>query len=172
MKAILILAILILSSASALACSCLITTVQEQIGRSPAIFAGTVVSYDTIGFVRSTADPARVVFNVSKVWKGEVHEYTEVQTAVSGASCGYEFEEGEEYLVYASEGDPITGADGLSVGLCSRTAKLADAQEDLQVLGGGRPPLPGERKSPEGALPALMTVAAVLAGWVLVARRH
>ena len=44
--------------------------------------------------------------------------------------AGYEFREGESYLVYADGTEP-----GLYVTLCSRTVKLAQAKEDLAALG-------------------------------------
>ena len=45
--------------------------------------------------------------------------------------CGYDFQVGETYLVYAS-GDEET--DILSTGYCSRTKRLTDAGEDLAYL--------------------------------------
>ena len=56
----------------------------------------------------------------------------EVRTPVSGISCGYHFEEGQEYLVYAGK--------GMSVNLCSETKPLSKADADLAVLGDGEKP--------------------------------
>ena len=49
-----------------------------------------------------------------------------------GTACGYGFEPAKSYLVYASATD---GA--LSTNLCSRTRPMAQAAEDLAVLGMG-----------------------------------
>jgi hypothetical protein len=74
----------------------------------------------------------RVTFRVSKVWKGPISATLAVTTARSGASCGYEFESGRDYLVYAEGTD-----QGLTVSLCSRTQRLSEADEDLAILGDG-----------------------------------
>ena len=55
--------------------------------------------------------------------------------ARSGASCGFTFVEGEEYVVYSK--------DGATVSLCSRTRFIANAQEDIDELGEGEKPGPG-----------------------------
>ncbi|MBT8469118.1 MAG: hypothetical protein KJN97_10245, partial [Deltaproteobacteria bacterium] len=53
------------------------------------------------------------------------------RTAGSSAACGYTFVKGETYLVYADRDE----ADPMRVSLCSRTALVADAEEDLDFLG-------------------------------------
>jgi hypothetical protein len=62
----------------------------------------------------------------------------EVHTALWGASCGYPFKEGEEYLVYA-----YSGKRGLEVDLCNGTQRLAEAEAHLEVLGAGKNPTGG-----------------------------
>jgi hypothetical protein len=54
----------------------------------------------------------------------------EVHTALIGASCGYPFKEGQEYLVYA-----YTGKQGLQTDLCSQNKPLSKAEADLALLG-------------------------------------
>ena len=51
------------------------------------------------------------------------------------ASCGYTFEEGGEYLTYASR-----GGISLEVGLCGGTQPLTFAGNELAVLGAGTVP--------------------------------
>lgn len=53
----------------------------------------------------------------------------------ASAMCGYFFQEGQEYLVYAS----AEGAQ-LKTGSCSGTKRLSDARADLAVLGEGETP--------------------------------
>jgi hypothetical protein len=53
-----------------------------------------------------------------------------VVTADNGAACGYAFQPGERYLVYAHRSPDGT----LEVSLCSRTIPLAKATEDLQFI--------------------------------------
>ena len=56
-----------------------------------------------------------------------------IKTAQSSAACGFNFEENQKYIVYASQYDD----DYLEVSLCSRTGLLSNAIEDLQELGAG-----------------------------------
>lgn len=114
------------------ACSCILPAPpKESLEKSTAVFAGKVVDVDVpIGIVISSADPVKVTFDISKVWKGSNYKTLVVTTARDGASCGYSFKKGEEYIVYTyGEGDK------LSTGICSRTKLLVNAQEDLEGLG-------------------------------------
>ena len=63
----------------------------------------------------------------------------DVSTPPTGGSCGFAFEEGEEYIVYAY--NSAYADEGYSVNICSRTALLAEAQEDLDAFGDGDAPL-------------------------------
>jgi hypothetical protein len=60
--------------------------------------------------------------------KGE-EEFFEVETAFG--ECGYDFQQGETYLVYA---DSDEDSDVLSTSSCTRTRRLSDAGEDLTYL--------------------------------------
>ena len=75
---------------------------------------------------------------MSEVWKGPKQQTVEIITgADSGVGCGYPFEEGREYLVYAY------GKQELKVDLCSETKLLSKAGADLAVLGNGEKPKDG-----------------------------
>ena len=108
---------------------------REALARADAVFSGRVVS---VGEPRGEdpGDPGRPHVEVRIVparrWKGAAADTVTVRTPPNGAVCGYAFEVGREYLVYA---DGAEGADGLRVYLCSRTRPLADAGEDLAALG-------------------------------------
>ena len=58
-------------------------------------------------------------------------------TRSQGSACGYPFEEGQEYLVYAY------GKQDLKVDACSETKQLSKADEDLALLGNGEKPKDG-----------------------------
>lgn len=90
----------------------------------------------------SSADPVAVLFDVEQTWKNVNEEKVTVTTATNSASCGYEFEVGKEYLVYGYIQD---GA--IETTICSRTASLADATEDLSILGVGE--IPSQTRSEE-----------------------
>ncbi len=60
--------------------------------------------------------------------KGD-EDFFEVETAFG--ECGYDFQAGETYLVYA---DSDEGSNVLSTSSCTRTRRLSDAGEDLTYL--------------------------------------
>ncbi|PJN48649.1 hypothetical protein PAEVO_63770 [Paenibacillus sp. GM2FR] len=121
------------------ACSCAgPPTVEESLERSAAIFAGKVTKL--VGpkpkLMMSSADPVQVTLEVSEVWKGELAGMTELTTAVSSASCGYDqFAVGSEFLVFAS-----AESGQLRTGMCDGTKLLSTAGKELTELGAGYPP--------------------------------
>lgn len=121
----------------AFACSCIMPRPPgEELANATAVFSGTVTAQDERqGLSMRSADPVKVTFVVAEVWKGDIPAEVSITTARESASCGYNFEDGAEYLVYANG----TDADR-KVSLCSRTTLLANADEDLEALGAGSPP--------------------------------
>ncbi len=122
----------VVSTTPVFACSCIAPPPpQEAREQSAAVFAGTVTNIDAPqGEIISSADPVGITFDVTDVWKGEVSETQTITTPRDSASCGYAFEMGMDYLVYAYEGE-----DGLQTNLCSRTTLLTAEVEDLDALG-------------------------------------
>jgi hypothetical protein len=105
--------------------------VKDALADSEAVFSGEVVKIDRpSGPGWNTADLETDTFRVSESWKGPEGSMLEVRTQVSGASCGYPFKEGQEYLVYAYEGE-----QGLKVDGCGATSPLSKAGADLKLLG-------------------------------------
>ena len=146
------------------ACSCISPAPpKESLEKSTTVFAGKVVDIDVpSGIVISSADPMKVTFDVSKVWKGPNYKTLVVTTARDGASCGYSFKQGEEYIVYTyGEGDK------LSTGICSRTNLLATAQEDLVGLGEGNLPTnSGSNYVPQS--PNFVQILSIVGGLVVI----
>ena len=100
----------------------------EELALYDAVFAGQVVE-----IVEKAADPEdlTISFELSAVWKGELEMDVSIGTRLSNVECGYQFELGEQYLVYA-----YFSADGtLRTGICSRTMVLAAAANDREQLG-------------------------------------
>ena len=118
----------------------------EELEKFSAVFAGRVVSiqhsYDPDGVSVSSEDRSTVGIEVSAVWKGVVHEDMYITIPPTGGSCGFSFIEGEEYIVYAYDSPYADG--GYTAGICSRTALLVQAQEDLDALGEGHAPQAGQ----------------------------
>jgi hypothetical protein len=129
---------LILSPSVTYACSCAPPpSVEEELERKTAVFSGKVIdiSGPNKRIFKSSADPVTVLLEVDTIWKGINESQVIVHTAESSASCGFKFELGKEYLVYAygDKGD-------LQTGLCERTTLLTSAAEDLSILGKGKTP--------------------------------
>jgi hypothetical protein len=103
----------------ALACSCVPFTKAQVVENAAVIFTGVVTAESrqfTFGLACGTissADPVTYAFDVQTVYKGDVTRAATVTTAMSGASCGYEFVVGKRYTVFA------TSANGkLETNLC------------------------------------------------------
>ena len=120
-------------------------TPSEEIEKFVAVFAGRVVSiehsFDPNAATVGPGDRTTIGLEVSTVWKGDVDRDMYVTTPPTGGSCGFAFEEGREYILYAHDSPYDDG--GYSVSICSRTALLSEAQADLDALGEGSPPMGG-----------------------------
>jgi hypothetical protein len=111
------------------ACSCMKLTPSEGLTSSYAVFTGVVTQIEKN--TRTRFGGLEVTLRVKQIWKGDRVEELKVHTAGSSAACGYPFAEGVTYLVYAVRDE----ADPLRVSLCSRTAPVDKAKEDLDFLG-------------------------------------
>jgi len=152
------LGVLVGPAAPACACSCAGPVgPAEAADRSTAVFSGTVRDVDRPwGLMTSSADPVAVTIEVAEVYKGEVPAEVVVSTAAESPSCGYHFEVGGRYLVFAD------GAlDDLRTGLCSGNRDLASVSNPF---GGGGPPATGGVGS---GWPAAGTYAGLVAGGAL-----
>lgn len=81
-----------------------------------------------------------VLFAVQNTWKGINETQVIITTGLGGGDCGYEFEEGKEYLVYAFESRMYSEEEKLVTIICDRTTLLNSAEEDLSILGEGKSP--------------------------------
>ncbi|MBW8351559.1 hypothetical protein K0H71_19260 [Bacillus sp. IITD106] len=121
------------------ACSCAeIPSVEDELERSKVVFIGKVLSIKQIKNSNGYA-PYSVLFDVSSVWKGPKHSEITILTGLGGGDCGFEFKEGEEYLVYANE-STMYGPDSLVTTICNRTNILSSSHGDLEKLGEDLPP--------------------------------
>jgi hypothetical protein len=120
------------------ACSCIGSgTPGTSLRSAVSVFAGKVTSVKTAEPAGRSINSVRVTFEVSRVWKGDKAPWIAAETAMAGASCGFSFSTGEEYIVYAGGSSAVP-----QVSLCSRTRLLRNAAEDLRELGQGERPMP------------------------------
>jgi hypothetical protein len=142
-----VLGLAALQPTTAAACSCMQQSQEDAAQNATAIFEGRVTRIED-----PTGEP-KVHFKVVRSWKGPSQEALTVSTPNNSAACGYGFEEGQSYLVYASETDAV-----LSTSLCSRTQPIGSASEDITKLGLGVTPFdPGagsDQPTPPSAPPS------------------
>lgn len=133
------------------ACSCAEASEAEQFENAATVFSGVVKDISTDGASRS------VDFQVDQFWKGGTGESITVTTGWGDADCGFDFEIGETYKVYAY------GDDQLSTGICSGTMLLAEADEPQET-----PTVPSENINGEGRRnDTVMQIVIALVGFVV-----
>ncbi|MGE4443956.1 MAG: hypothetical protein AB7E37_03115 [Candidatus Altimarinota bacterium] len=117
------------------ACSCIPSESPEiSLEKATGVFVGTVGNIEKSGMIDNLIGDfpqKKVYFTVSNEIKETYGHNTSITTSNDGASCGYEFEIGKEYLVYT-----YGEKENQQVSLCSRTAELAYAQEDIEAFSG------------------------------------
>lgn len=120
----LVLAI-VLGADAALACSCApLPEPRQARDQADAVFTGTVLGITQEGNQRL------VRLRVEESWKGAKCGEVTITTGLGDSDCGYAFQEGQAYLIYA---DKQRGK--LSTNICTRTRPTAEAGEDLAALG-------------------------------------
>jgi len=144
--ALLIFAFMMLSRSDALACSCGRSSVEDAFLQADAVFMGEVIhvrkNVGSIGrwFYQlklrlkggafdDSVYSMSVTLSVSKHWKGPSVTSVVVQTPDAKVSCicGYDFEVGKSYVVYAY-GSP------LHTSICSRTKPSSEAASEIPLL--------------------------------------
>jgi len=130
MKGLVSLLALVALALEARACDCAPNPPPKQaLAKAAAVFSAKVDKIEDEGVAGR-----KVTLSIHEVWKGVQGKTVVVSTAKSGAACGYGFQQGQSYLIYAhAEGN------GLRVSLCSRTIPLDKAKDDLKELGAGKP---------------------------------
>lgn len=144
-----LLMLLSLYSANAAACSCAPPgTPAEEAARATDVFMGEVIRVEDsqppdTWWTRllwrfgwgpnpaefSSARPIHYTFRVLEPFTGTRADTVVVVSAAEGASCGYRFERGRRYVVYATE---HLGA--LRAGRCSLTGLAGDPKSGLKWL--------------------------------------
>jgi len=148
----------------AMACSCVSPPPFEKaVKQADAVFVGEVASSDPVDgrqrFTGITVDGlVSYSFAVEEVVAGDVGSGVEVISHSSGATCGFPFQEGDRYVVFAYEGD-----GGLETNLCSRTEQINET-----VTFGGETPV-GETQAgtstdadTEAGLPTMLLLGGAL----------
>lgn len=116
------------------ACSCFQPdneTLTQRVGKAKndarAVFSGRVLEI----IRKPENNQIAVKLRTEKLWKGNVSKQVTITTGADSALCGYNFEVGKSYLIYAQG----SNANNLQTNLCTRTAELTAAKADIKVLG-------------------------------------
>lgn len=123
---------LLFASSTSFGTQCNEEKASANLTRFASVFSGRVVEVD------SFLGNSYAKFQIDRVWKGAMVKEAQLLIPIrSDVSKPLSFKEGESYLVYALTSDD----EGIySTSECTRTRKLADAKEDLDVLGEGLSP--------------------------------
>jgi hypothetical protein len=147
--------ITVLAPSSVLACSCARlpppgpgaapSLAEITSNKDLAIFEGTVASAQLKGslFDANVGDlvsadldgdsPFMLVsFDISRSYSGQQSKTLQVRTGLGGGDCGYPFEVGKQYLVYAFKNE----SGEFSTGICSPTGPLEDSKAVIASLRG------------------------------------
>ncbi|WP_010275073.1 hypothetical protein [Paenibacillus senegalensis] len=153
-----------ISAQPAQACSCAINLDPlSEASRSSAVFSGKVLE------IREEKHAAgerikKVLIEVDQIWKGIDQNQMWIYTAYSEPACGVDFDKGQSYLIYAMADE----GGRLNVSLCSRTASIQLAGEDLQALGTGAEPEREVDLLTESADSTMNLALIIIAGGLLV----
>lgn len=150
------------------ACSCVMPSAPVvEFSQSNAVFQGQIISkWDKLNPVTSMFDQVsnwlgipsnygynsqtygyQFVFSVLNSWKGVTTTTVDVTTGYGSGDCGYAFQIGTQYIVYAYS----SGSNELFTSMCSRTTPLALATEDRVYLN-SLPVLPLTPVTPPSAI--------------------
>ena len=130
------------------ACSCMVPGPPcQEFWRADAVFTGRVTAVEPFsdreevlteaGWVNVSMLSRRVTMTIIEAHRGVSGRTVTIYTGSGGGDCGYPFQVGEAYFVYADNyprQTPETPArpTRLYAGICSRTAPLHTAAEDLK----------------------------------------
>ena len=144
--------VILINATAALSCTCIGTGPPcQEYGKTAVVFVGTPIEMK-----RATAKPAAdqkpqflprlFVFTVEESFRGLNGAQVEIQTGFGGGDCGYAFNLGTRYLVYAA----IDEKNGTYVtSTCMRTRPVSEAAEDFDYIRGLSKREPGATLSGE-----------------------
>ena len=125
-----VLFLLFLSSAeNSFACSCvsedkrssLNQRVREAYKNSTAVFSAKIL----IITEQPEAGNVKVKIRLVKSWKGKIFKTLTITTGLGGGDCGYHFEAGKVYLIYAYQDEN----NKLNTNICTRTTGIVSNKE-------------------------------------------
>ena len=136
-KTFLLLFILFFSISKTHACRCIRSDkslnkkVKKAFKQADLILSGKVIAMNVVNEkdLRFSSDLIRYTFEIKKTIKGKIkREIIEISSSASSASCGYLFELGRSYLVYAKKWPQVSSKTkntaNYFTSLCDRNQQL------------------------------------------------
>ena len=111
----------------------------EEYWNAAVVFFGTVARLspmpveEKLGERIVSYSKLLAIFNVEAAYRGEVEKEVGVITGMGDGDCGYRFQIGERYLVYAFVNEQTKRLETSS---CARTRLLSEASADLEFFRG------------------------------------
>jgi hypothetical protein len=120
-------------------------TAQKEFTFAYAVFVGKIIAMKTTPRDTNGHYSETVTFQVTKAWKNDLDSKLTITNKIQGCANG--FAENEEWLVYGYKRQDGTLG---TYCCCTRSTRLAKAQEDLKTFANYRP---AKILTPEGRKP-------------------
>ncbi|MFK7785119.1 MAG: hypothetical protein AB8B56_08385 [Crocinitomicaceae bacterium] len=136
MKRIYLLLFVLIGTFNLSACDCVDLSMEEDYANHTNVFKGKIISVD---LADDSSYGSIVTIQVITNFKGKTAETVSIRTGLGGPDCGFRFEEGREYVIFASLGTMYSsGYDDklLEVTYCSNTGLFADKASEMRALNG------------------------------------
>ena len=136
---------LLLANSSIFACSCIGVTFEGDFQSSDVVFAGKVLRIEEIEDERQVKwdeieiRTVEIEFEVTNTWKGEDERNRTIVTEFYTSACGYPFEIGDSYVVFADTRKALRLEDSgeleyLKTGWCSANEGLDNKSESEALI--------------------------------------
>ncbi len=132
-KIIYILMILIFFQFNVKACSCKEANLKESINNSDYIFKAKIISIDTLIDYYLFLKILNISYECTNIYKQKNDNLRPLITCPSESCCGYNFDIGKEYIIYANTSSKIINLDKyIETTICHRT-RLYSIFESIQI---------------------------------------
>lgn len=138
MRFLLAVLFLIFSQTDGLTCSCIWTSIEKDYQRSEAVFSAEVLKLNRLLDEKQEDYGIMVELRIIQRFKGMVSQTDtfKIKTGYGGGDCGFRFEEGKQYLIFASM-NPMYNAKQKNewvTTVCSHTGLISRRTEELDFL--------------------------------------
>jgi hypothetical protein len=128
----------ILHTSNCLACTCIgKSKIKHEIRASDLVFSGTVISKEIVVVPEEGVDKlfwfhyAKYTIAVDTKYKGAAQDTIVINTGIGKGSCGFKFEIGERYIIYANYTTEYSLKETeLGTNICNRTMPYNEDEDN------------------------------------------